>query len=271
MNGNTINQARNEHSEYVTNIENQSIRTIVIKNWPDEPFLYTVFLRLNTGSKKLSPQELRQALKPGSFLDYLDDATAESSSILRMLNNKTADPRMKDIEITLRFYAFHCFFKEYSGNLKEFLDMTCEKLNNAWDEKSAEIKDLFARLESAIDFSYEITDSNSPFSRYIAGECVGRFNRAIFELFSFYFVHENIKTMVKSSKDEFMDLFIAMNNDSDFISSISGSTKDVNNMHLRFQKFYTLLTSLESYKQTDIAIPKVELKDGKFNVLNSLS
>ena len=42
--------------------ENQPIRTVVIKNWPDEDFLYHVFLRLNTGSVPLSPQELRQAL-----------------------------------------------------------------------------------------------------------------------------------------------------------------------------------------------------------------
>lgn len=62
----------------ITQFENQPIRTIIIKNWPDEEFLYTVFLRLNTGSKPLSPQELRQALKPGEFLSYLDKATAES-------------------------------------------------------------------------------------------------------------------------------------------------------------------------------------------------
>lgn len=71
LNGDTIESARIKSPEYITNLENQPIRTIVIKNWPDEPFLYTVFLRLNTGSKKLSPQELRQALKPGRFFRLL--------------------------------------------------------------------------------------------------------------------------------------------------------------------------------------------------------
>ena len=41
---------------------NQTIRTVVIKNWKNVEVLYLLFLRLNTGSIKLSPQELRQAL-----------------------------------------------------------------------------------------------------------------------------------------------------------------------------------------------------------------
>src|SRR5215471_18856946 len=52
---------------------NQAIRTVVIRNWRDTNFLHTVFLRLNTGSVNLSPQELRQALLPGSFSNYIDD------------------------------------------------------------------------------------------------------------------------------------------------------------------------------------------------------
>src|SRR5215471_13803211 len=52
---------------------NQAIRTVVIRNWKDTNFLHTVFLRLNTGSVNLSPQELRQALLPGSFSNYIDD------------------------------------------------------------------------------------------------------------------------------------------------------------------------------------------------------
>ncbi|MBR4867796.1 MAG: DUF262 domain-containing protein, partial [Clostridia bacterium] len=58
LNGCTASKVRSANVDYMTSIENQPIRTIIIKNWPDEPFLYTVFLRLNTGSKQLSPQEL---------------------------------------------------------------------------------------------------------------------------------------------------------------------------------------------------------------------
>lgn len=68
--------------------ENQPIRTIVIKNWPNEDFLYHVFLRLNTGSVSLSPQELRQALHPGPFVTFLDKESSASEALKQILNLK---------------------------------------------------------------------------------------------------------------------------------------------------------------------------------------
>jgi uncharacterized protein with ParB-like and HNH nuclease domain len=53
-------------------LENAPIRTVVIRNWPTEYFLYVIFDRLNSGSLPLSPQELRRALQPGPFLNRLD-------------------------------------------------------------------------------------------------------------------------------------------------------------------------------------------------------
>jgi hypothetical protein len=44
---------------------NQTIRTVVIRNWPNAAFLHLVFLRLNTTSVALSPQELRQHYSRG--------------------------------------------------------------------------------------------------------------------------------------------------------------------------------------------------------------
>ena len=64
-----------QNSEYCDEIDafnNQTIRTVVVKNWPSVEVLYLLFLRLNTGSVKLSPQELRQALYPGKFIDYVN-------------------------------------------------------------------------------------------------------------------------------------------------------------------------------------------------------
>lgn len=266
LNGNTITQVREKYSEYVRSIENQTIRTIVIKNWPDEPFLYTVFLRLNTGSKKLSPQELRQALKPGAFLDYLDDATANSDIIKKMLKNKQADTRMKDIELTLRFYAYYYFIEEYNGKLKEFLDMTCEKLNLLWDEKEEEIKELFSKFENSIEFCYDLFENKSPFSRYTLGESANRFNRSIFELFTFYFTNPEICKLVKDNKELFIELFKKMNDDKDFINATGGFTKDIDNLVIRFKNFYEVLSSLNG--ADGVRIPKLELNDdGKIQIL----
>jgi uncharacterized protein with ParB-like and HNH nuclease domain len=62
-----------DYASIVAPLDNQTIRTILIRNWHTESFLYKIFLRLNVESTPLSPQELRQALHPGDFVNFLDD------------------------------------------------------------------------------------------------------------------------------------------------------------------------------------------------------
>lgn len=247
--------------ELIRSFENQTIRTIIIKNWPDEAFLYTVFLRLNTGSKKLSPQELRQALKPGKFLKYLDDATANSDAIKRMLNNKKADPRMKDVELALRYFAFKYFITEFNGDLKAFLDNTCDHLNRLWDDNYSTYEQDFKELEKAIELSYLLIDNGAPFSRFENGISSRRFNRSIFELFSYYFCNEQIRVAVEASKDLFKEGFIRLNDDLAFISSISDTTKDPEKVVKRFELFATLLHNVTGQK-----ISSFELNSGKISL-----
>ena len=260
LNGKTKNQINND---YITNLENQAIRTVIIKNWPDEAFLYTVFLRLNTGSKKLSPQELRQALKPGDFLSYLDDATAASTTMRKMLRTKIADPRMRDIELALRFYAFKYFVTSFNGNLKEFLDYTCEQLNMRWAEDADEFKKDFSALESAIDFSYLLMENDSPFSRYSDDNSSNRFNRSIYELFSFYFSIEEIRNAIDCKKSEFILKFKELNNNPEFISAVSDTTKSPIKVVARFSLFADVLKEFYSAK-----IPTLELQDNKISLVH---
>ena len=260
LNGKTKNQINND---YITNLENQAIRTVIIKNWPDEEFLYTVFLRLNTGSKKLSPQELRQALKPGDFLSYLDDATAASSTMRKMLRTNIADPRMRDIELALRFYAFKYFVTSFNGNLKEFLDYTCEQLNMRWAEDADEFKKDFSALESAIDFSYSLMENDSPFSRYSDDNSSNRFNRSIYELFSFYFSIEEIRNAIDCKKSEFILKFKELNNNPEFISAVSDTTKSPIKVVARFSLFADVLKEFYSAK-----IPTLELQDNKISLVH---
>lgn len=266
LNGMTYADIEREENDYIANLENQSIRTVVIKNWPDEAFLYTVFLRLNTGSKKLSSQELRQALKPGAFLNYLDDATAKSDVMMKMLNNKTADSRMKDIELALRYFSFKFNIEEYKGNLKNFLDDTCEKLNNRWEQDNELLKKEFKQLEKAIEFSYDVMETNSPFSRYTKGKSNNRFNRCIFELFSYYFSDKDIRQMVLKNKKEFFDSFIALNDDSEFVSAISDTAKETKRVCTRFVKFANLLDEIQGKLDCKVKIQFLAIKEDGIEV-----
>lgn len=269
FNGKTYSQMQVENTEYINNLDNQSIRTIVIKNWPDEAFLYTVFLRLNTGSKKLSPQELRQALKPGAFLNFLDDETANSTAIKDMLNNKGADSRMKDIELALRFFAFKCFPDKYKGNLKEFLDYTCENLNGNWEAKEYIIRDLFAELEQSIVFLKDLFAPDATFSRYTDGKCNGRFNRSIYEILTYYFSIKEVRIAVEKKKEEFVNKFVELNDDQEFVYAVSNTTKDINRVVIRFTKVSKILEDLSKDAEDNVSIPKFELIEGKIQVIKT--
>lgn len=265
LNGRSYNYVQSNCREYIDSLDNQPIRTVVVKNWMNEEFLYAIFHRLNTGSKPLSPQELRQSLMPGDFLTYLDDETAKSDVIMKMLNNKKADPRMRDIELALRYFAYKFSLDKYNGNLKDFLDLTCRNLNTQWCEKSEEIKKEFSELENAINFSQEVFGVNSPFSRYTNGESHSRFNRSIFEIFVFYFSVPAIREAI-SQKSVLLDAFKTLNDNSYFVDSVDTTTKTIERVYTRFSMFFNLLTELDDIKGKGIQIPKILCNDGKLSL-----
>lgn len=252
---------------YISNIDNQTLRTIVIKNWPNEDFLYTVFLRLNTGSKKLSPQELRQALIPGKFLSFLDVRTSNSDIIKKMLNNSRPDPRMRDVELALRFYAFKYNLEGYNGNLRNFLDYTCKMLNANWDKKQSAIENDFLELENSIAFSYELIDPNYPFSRHHGSSKRNQFNRCMYELYTFFFSDESIRNAVKSNKDVFVKGLNELKANEAFNDAVVATPKSVEHVISRFQLFYSLLEEIPGIDFSGIHFNGIEMQDSKIHLL----
>jgi hypothetical protein len=168
---------------------NHTIRTVVIRNWPNTDFLHLVFLRLNTGSVKLSPQELRQAMVPGEFSDYIDDAAANSFELRALMSRQSPDPRMRDVELSVRFMAMQNFLNTYNGRMKSFLDSTCETLNDNWQARGQHIKEDFRAFEAAIRVLIEIFNAEK-----VARKPGSRsFNRAIFDALVFYAADNRIR------------------------------------------------------------------------------
>lgn len=142
LNGKTFREleADTDFQDEVRAFQNQPIRTVVIKGWPDENILYLIFLRLNTGSVQLSPQELRQALHPGPFVQYVDKKSGDMPGLQKIFKTSEPDFRMRDTELLVRYFAFRNFLNEYRGNLKAFLDFTCKSFNDVWDERHVEFE-----------------------------------------------------------------------------------------------------------------------------------
>jgi len=206
---------------------NQPIRTVVVRNWPNESFLHLVFLRLNTGSVQLAPQELRQAIHPGPFTNFLDDYSSEQSQqVRRALRISRPDFRMRDIEITLRFFAFHYFFDGYRDNLKQFLDTATGNLNQVWQEDESDFRSLARNMDAAIDVTFSIFGNDGAFYRWDGTRYEHRFNRPIFDIMMCYFKLEEVRIAALAKAELVQDFFkMLCQSDSDFLRSIQTTTK----------------------------------------------
>ena len=220
-------EERPDLSDDIAFFQNQTIRTVVLRAWPDDDFLYRVFLRLNTGSVKLAPQELRQALIPGPFVRFAAERSGASEAIRRALNLTEPDFRMRDAELVVRYYAFANFLPRYNGNLKAFLDDTCRRLNKLWAGHEARIRQDADRCDLAIETTYEVFGDNA-FRRWTGSRYEGRFNRAIFDIMTFYFRLPTVAKAAVRRAEQVVEAYNGLSeDDAEFVEAVQSTTKTI--------------------------------------------
>lgn len=237
LNNKTLEQIKADPTicDIVGQIENQPIRTTIIRNWPNEEFLYNVFLRLNTGSLPLSTQELRQALHPGHFLNFCDEYSVNDSLIKNILHIDKPDYRMRDIELLVRFYSFKYYAHLYTGNLKLFLDDSVNRLNREWAEHSDVLESSAHEMDAAIELSNRIF-GEGVFRKWKNNSFDTRFNRAIFDIMVYYFSEIDVRNAAENHIAEIKEAFIRLCNENmEFLSSFETSTKNVRQTICRYQ------------------------------------
>lgn len=196
-------------NDFLDQLDNQTIRTIVIRNWKTESFLHKIFLRLNLENTPLSSQELRQALHPGGFINFLDDRAIESQALKKIFKSSYPDFRMRDTDTLLRYVAFHYYLSDYRGDLKKFLDNACVSLNARWDQNSEEIKNIIDQFEKAVQTTINIFGEKN-FSRLWLPESAtyrSQFNRAILDVMVFYFCDDLMRAAAETNKEQVEEAF----------------------------------------------------------------
>ncbi|REJ41939.1 MAG: DUF262 domain-containing protein [Microcystis flos-aquae TF09] len=211
LNGCQYQDLKNDFNlnDFLDQLDNQTIRTIVIRNWKTESFLHKIFLRLNVENTPLSSQELRQALHPGDFINFLDDRAIESQALKKIFKSSYPDFRMRDTDILLRYVAFHYYLSDYRGDLKKFLDNACVSLNARWDQNSEEIKNIIDQFEKAVQTTINIFGEKN-FSRLWLPESAtyrSQFNRAILDVMVFYFCDDLMRAAAETNKEQVEEAF----------------------------------------------------------------
>ena len=230
--------------------ENAAIRTTLIKGYKSEKALYVIFHRLNSGSVPLSPQELRHVLHPGPFIDFAFEFSENSETLVSLLGRDgKPDFRMRDVEMLIRFFGFSHFLPSYQGDLKEFLDLTVKNLNNSWSSDEFNIRALAVECENSIKATIDIFGENA-FSKSTNKGFEKRFNRAVFDIMTFYFKHDSIRIAAINNKEAVQNRFIELCNEPQFRKSLESTTKSFEATMIRLEWWGSALQGI-----VDVSVP----------------
>lgn len=131
-------------------LDNSIIHATIIKQESpndNNTSIYHVFERLNTGGRKLTPQEIRSAIYIGKLNEMISDLNDHPS--WRVLFGKKNN-RLKDQEMILRFFAMYTLLNDYTKPLKEFLNKFNGRYRNPTDQEITRLSDVFKRTTDII-------------------------------------------------------------------------------------------------------------------------
>lgn len=236
-------------------LESANIRTAILKNWKKDAVLYEIFYRLNSGSVKLSPMELRTALYRGPFLRHVIKWTESLNELHALLRLRYPDKRMTDVELTVRHLAFGDQAVQYSGNLKEFLDEYCAHSNTNYDEDILDSR--LDEMTAAISAARNVFGHDAVCRRYIPEQDKfdNRFNRAVFDIQVSSLADPEFRDWALKNRkiviDAFRKLYAA---DPSFAASVEITTKSVSATRKRFSEWYKAIKTISNL---DLKLPNI--------------
>lgn len=225
LNKASIGDLEASHGGLLATLENYTIRTVVLSQWNSEDLLLSLFLRLNTGSLTLSPQELRQALIPGRFIQWLDATSGSMKPLLNLLGNSHPDRRMVDAELLLRFLAFSNSTLKYSGNLKKFLDDTSRAINESWLTSEEVMVASADSLSEALTAATSIFGPSGACRKWTDDHYERAVNRAVFDVQTYALSFPEVREKALAEPRVVEAAFQKLCGNVRFASTITSTTK----------------------------------------------
>ena len=105
-------------------IINRTIRCIAILKETHPQIKFDVFERLNTGSVRLNPQELRHGIYNGTLMTKIEELA--KTSLFKKLTSTGNDNRMKGDELVLRYFTLVERYATYAKPMSVFLNKYAE-------------------------------------------------------------------------------------------------------------------------------------------------
>lgn len=132
-------------------LDNSFIQATIVKtdgNASSQESVYQIFERLNSGGTQLTPHEIRIALHPGPFVDFL--AELNQNAHWRNIYGSVS-PRMRDHEVLLRVISLYVSSEEYFRPLKRFLNNFLRRHRHLASISVEDIREVFSIAIEALD------------------------------------------------------------------------------------------------------------------------
>ncbi|TVO31302.1 DUF262 domain-containing protein [Vibrio algivorus] len=216
----------------IRRLEERTVRCLRIDSTIDQQVKYDIFERLNSGSVKLEPQELRNATCRGPF-KQLTKRLSKDPIFVANANLAPSSKRvvkMEDEELVLRYFAvtYKDGYKEYRGGFKRFLTDKMVEFNKlSKDElKGFEIEfkgvmELLSKQVNELPFA-KYRDSNGKLSR------MSKYNVSVFDAM-ICLGKKAYTSSAKIPKNAAINLF----KNKEFFTACEGSVNDVSKLTKR--------------------------------------
>jgi hypothetical protein len=207
--------------------------TIVKQDAPENEntSTYHIFERLNSGGRRLAPQEIRTAIYHGPLIDLLKKLSQNEA--WRQIYGPPS-PRLKDQELILRFFALYHDAEHYQRPMSEFLSTFSAKHRYLEPLFADEWRKLFSET-AAIIFTALNGSAFRP-ERSL--------NAAVFDSVMVGTARRLQKGRIKDL-DAFSKAYHKLLQDSEYLAAVSRSTADEKNVAERLKKATSAMAGVE--------------------------
>lgn len=206
---------------------------------------YTIFSRVNTGGMVLTPQEIRHALTQGAATPWLRQLVQKTNGAFhRVTEGSVGTLRMGDRELAVRALAFRVLGREKYRKFNELDTFLLETMQilNSYSEKELQV--------IAHEFDQALDKVGSIFAKYSFRKIYGRderrapINKALFEVWVNCVWDWPGEVIVRHAPAIFDKFIKLMNEDDEFVKSISVGTSNIGMIEKRFTSIENLLREI---------------------------
>lgn len=221
-------------------IINRTVRCIAILKETHPQIKFDVFERLNTGSVKLNPQELRHGIYNGTLMTKVEELA--KGSLFKKLTSTTNDNRMKGDELGLRYFTLLERLNAYEKPMTVFLNKYAEENRFISQERVTELSNNFESNLSKCHFLY----GDFSFKTFDENRRRPKANTALYEaqMLSMNTINPTLQQIDAINKDNVIDRLENLLRNDDFYNTITKATTDKNVVNKRITDYTRFLQTI---------------------------